>query len=274
MKTNGDRKQQVMEHYDRIATATDGEGCCSPAGGTSCCGGGEQVVSIRPLEDRYAGTAGYVPEADLGLGCGIPTRHAAIAPGDVVLDLGSGAGNDAFIVSHEVGPEGRVIGVDFTPSMVERARENARKRGVTNVEFLSGDIEELPIADNTADVTVSNCVLNLVPDKRRAFAEIFRTLKPGGHFCVSDIVATAELPEPVRRSAALYAGCIAGALERKEYLRIVAETGFSDITIHEEKAVSIPQDDLDAALERDPTKGRNLPSPLLVSMTLSGRKAR
>jgi arsenite methyltransferase len=196
------------------------------------------------IGDAYHGVAGRLEEADLHLGCGVPTRHAALRPGETVLDLGSGAGNDVFIARHEVGPEGRVIGVDMTPDMVGRARANAAKLGYDNVEFRLGEIEHLPVEAGSVDVVISNCVLNLVPDKARAFAETARVLRPGGRFCVSDIVATGELPAGVRAVAGLYVGCVAGAIPEADYLALLAEVGFEDVRIVEPKPIELPDEAL------------------------------
>ena len=193
---------------------------------------------LNVIGDAYAGVAGRLAEADLNLGCGVPTRHAALRPGETVLDLGSGAGNDAFIARHEVGPEGRVLGVDMTAEMIAKARGNAAKLGYDNVEFREGPIEQMPVDAGSVDVVISNCVLNLVPDKGRAFAEMFRVLRPGGRFCVSDIVATGELPAPVREVAALYVGCVAGAMAEDRYLALLETTGFDDVRVAEAKPIA------------------------------------
>ena len=207
----GTLKENVRRQYGAIARqakATNASSCCG-AGGCST-----EVYNI--MTDDYTGLAGYAPDADLGLGCGLPTQFAGIRPGDTVLDLGSGAGNDCFVARHETGADGRVIGVDFTPEMVAKARENAGKLGFQNVEFRQGDIEELPVSDGMIDVVVSNCVLNLVPDKRKAFSEVMRVLRPGGHFSISDVVLVGELPEAIREAAEMYAGCVSGALQDRE----------------------------------------------------------
>ena len=194
------------------------------------------------MTDDYSAVEGYNPDADLALGCGLPTQFALIKKGDVVIDLGSGAGNDCFVARHETGPEGKVIGIDFTPAMIEKARMNAEKLGFNNVEFRQGDIEKMPVTANTADVVVSNCVLNLVPDKQKAFAEIFRVLKPGGHFSISDVVLQGELPESLRSAAEMYAGCVSGAIAKDVYLNIIFKSGFSKISIQKEKPIIIPDD--------------------------------
>jgi SAM-dependent methyltransferase len=192
------------------------------------------------MAEDYAKLNGYVADADLGLGCGLPTEFAQIKARDIVVDLGSGAGNDAFVARSVTGPDGRVIGVDFTEKMIAKARINAEKLGFHNVEFRLGDIENIPVSDDVADVVVSNCVLNLVPDKARAFAETFRILKPGGHFSVSDIVLKGDLPEGLRASAEMYSGCVAGAIQKDDYLTIVKEAGFSLVKVQKERKITIP----------------------------------
>jgi arsenite methyltransferase len=235
MRTEDETRALVRERYAAIARG--GESCCA----TSSCACGEAMApdGLNTIGDAYARVAGRLAEADLNLGCGVPTRHAALAPGETVLDLGSGAGNDAFIARHEVGPEGRVIGVDMTSEMIAKARANAAKLGYGNVEFREGQIERLPIDSASVDIVISNCVLNLVPDKGRAFAETFRVLRPGGRFCVSDIVATGELPAVVREVAALYVGCVAGAMAETDYLALLETTGFEGVRVAEAKPVPL-----------------------------------
>ena len=235
MRTEEETRTLVRERYAAIARA--GDSCCGPAS----CGCGPEMApdGLNVIGDAYAGVAGHLAEADLNLGCGVPTRHAALRPGETVLDLGSGAGNDAFIARHEVGPEGRVLGVDMTSEMVAKARGNAAKLGYANVEFREGPIEQMPVDAGSIDVVISNCVLNLVPDKGRAFAEMFRVLRPGGRFCVSDIVATAELPALVREVAALYVGCVAGAMAEDAYLGLLGTTGFHDVRIAEARPIPL-----------------------------------
>jgi SAM-dependent methyltransferase len=233
-----DLKLVVQEKYGAIAKQSSlltQSSCCGTSG---CCGD----LEISMIGDDYNGLAGHNPDADLGLGCGIPTHYAGIKPGDSVLDLGSGAGNDCFVARAIVGETGQVTGLDFTDTMVEKARVNNQKMGYTNVKFIRGDIEEMPLKDNSYDVVVSNCVLNLVPDKNRAFAQMMRVLKPGGRFCVSDVVIKGSLPDKLQKDAEMYAGCVAGAIEMEEYLGIIAKNGFVDTTVHKQKAISIPED--------------------------------
>jgi SAM-dependent methyltransferase len=238
MTNEHDRLREVVRSkYAEIARqrpAADSASCC----GSGCCA--EPGAGVNMIGDAYAGVGGYLAEADLGLGCGVPVGHAGLRPGQTVLDLGSGAGLDAFVARAEVGPGGHVIGVDMTAEMIAKARANAKQSGYTNVEFRLGEIEHLPVLSDSVDVVISNCVLNLVPDKRRAFAEIFRVLRPGGHFCVSDIVASQALPEWIQGIADAYAGCVAGAIPKDEYLRIIGESGFSETEVAAEKRIRVP----------------------------------
>src|ERR1044072_6467279 len=237
MATDQELKEIVKQKYSEIALQdkeTNQSSCC----GSSCCS--TEVYNI--MSDDYSNLEGYNPDADLGLGCGLPTQFAKIKKGDTVIDLGSGAGNDAFIARHETGETGKVIGIDFTPAMIERARLNAETRGFNNVEFRQGDIEKMPITANTADVIVSNCVLNLVPDKNAVFKEIYRVLKPGGHFSISDIVLMGELPAKIQNAAEMYAGCVAGAIQKEDYLKLIASNRFENITIQKEKVIQVPDE--------------------------------
>jgi arsenite methyltransferase len=242
-------KGLVKEKYSEIALQDKNQNmssCC----GSSCCS--DEVSSI--MADDYALLKGYNPDADLGLGCGLPTQFANIKKGDVVVDLGSGAGNDCFIAREETGSTGKVIGIDMTEAMINLARINAEKRGLHNVEFRLGEIENLPLTSNLADVIVSNCVLNLVPDKKKAFAEIYRVLKPGGHFSIADIVVTGTLPVKILQTAEMYAGCVAGAIQKEDYFSIIRELGFENITLQKEKAIPIPDDVLVNYLSPDEIK--------------------
>lgn len=239
METAEQIKEMVKQKYSEIALQdkeTNATSCCGAT--SSCCG--DNVYNI--MSEDYEKLEGYNPDADLGLGCGLPTQYAKIRQGDVVIDLGSGAGNDCFVARHETGPEGKVIGIDFTEAMIEKARANAEKRGFHNVEFRQGDIEKMPVTSGVANVVVSNCVLNLVPNKPAVFKEILRVLKPGGHFSISDVVLVGELPDSLKNVAEMYAGCVAGAIQKDEYLNIIRETGFTNITIQKEKAIVIPDD--------------------------------
>lgn len=235
-----DIKKTVRDKYAQIAVRskqTAAASCCGPQSGTCCADG---LSDYSTFNDDYNTVEGYVAEADLNLGCGLPTQHAGIRVGDTVLDLGSGAGNDVFVARQLVGETGRVIGVDMTPEMIAKANHNKKQLGFSNVEFRLGDIEQLPVDTENIDVVISNCVLNLVPDKNRAFDEIYRVLKKGGHFCISDVVYRGTMNEQVRRSAELYAGCVAGSLEKSAYLEIIAKSGFRDIAVKTEKRIHIP----------------------------------
>jgi len=238
MQTELEIKKSVRERYGVIADQSKTQNSSSCCGATGCCGDD----SINIMADDYQKMEGYNPDADLGLGCGLPTQFAKIKTGDTVIDLGSGAGNDAFIARHETGETGKVIGIDFTPAMIERARINAEVRGLNNVEFRQGDIDDMPVTSNKADVIVSNCVLNLVPNKHKVFSEIFRVLKPGGHFSISDIVLEGELPGHWKEVAELYSGCITGAIQKTDYLKIIEEAGFTNITLQKEKEITLPED--------------------------------
>lgn len=210
MQNNQQLKEIVKEKYGEIASQSRSQNLSSCCGATSCCG--DDVYNI--MADDYSRLEGYNPDADLGLGCGLPTEFAKLKEGDTVIDLGSGAGNDAFVARRIVGDKGKVIGIDFTDKMVARARENAEKLQYNNVEFRLGDIEDMPVTSNKADVIVSNCVLNLVPNKHKVFSEIFRVLKPGAHFSISDIVLEGALPAKWKEVAELYAGCVSGAIQK------------------------------------------------------------
>jgi ubiquinone/menaquinone biosynthesis C-methylase UbiE len=237
MSTEKNLKELVKQKYAEIALQdkeTNESSCC----GSGCCS--TEVYNI--MSDDYNTLEGYNPDADLGLGCGLPTQFAKIKPGDVVIDLGSGAGNDAFIARHETGETGKVIGIDFTSAMIEKARANAEVRGVNNVEFRLGDIEKMPVTSNIADVIVSNCVLNLVPDKNEVIKEVFRVLKPGGHFSISDIVLVGELPANIQDAAEMYAGCVSGAIQKQVYLEMIDNNGFINVHVQKEKAIILPDD--------------------------------
>jgi len=237
MPTDDQLKEIVRKKYSEIALQdkeTNQSSCCG-AGGCST-----EVYNI--MSDDYTKLEGYNPDADLGLGCGLPTQFARIKKGDTVIDLGSGAGNDCFVARAETGETGKVIGIDFTDAMIVKARNNAETRGFNNVEFRQGDIEKMPVTANVADVIVSNCVLNLVPNKDGVFKEIFRVLKPGGHFSISDVVLLGKLPEGLRKDAEMYAGCVAGAIQKEVYLELIQVNGFTNITIQKEKPITIPDD--------------------------------
>jgi arsenite methyltransferase len=238
MSSDQEIKQMVREKYGAIAGQAKEKNQSSCCGGTGCCSTPEFTV----MAEDYTKLPGYVADADLALGCGLPTEFAQIRKGDTVVDLGSGAGNDAFIARSIVGDTGRVIGIDMTEEMVAKARANARKLDFSNVDFILSDIENIMVESGTADVVVSNCVMNLVPDKQKAFAETFRILKKGGHFSISDIVLRGELPEKVRESASLYAGCIAGARQIDDYLQTIKDAGFVNVTIQKDREIVVPNE--------------------------------
>ena len=246
MKTEAEIKELVRQKYSEIALQdkkTNESSCCG-AGGCST-----EVYNI--MTDDYSNLEGYTADADLGLGCGLPTQFAMINKGDVVIDLGSGAGNDCFVARAETGESGKVIGIDFTEAMVAKARTNAENLGFNNVEFRQGDIEHIPVTADSADVVVSNCVLNLVPNKNNVFSEIFRILKPGGHFSISDVVLTGDLPQKIKNAAEMYAGCVAGAIQKETYLELIQINGFKNLQIQKEKAIIIPDDILANYLNAD-----------------------
>jgi ubiquinone/menaquinone biosynthesis C-methylase UbiE len=237
MQTQDQIKELVKQKYSEIAMQDKSENQ------SSCCGSGcctTEVYNI--MTEDYSGLEGYNPDADLGLGCGLPIQFAQIKKGDLVIDLGSGAGNDCFIARSETGESGKVIGIDFTPAMVEKARSNAEKLGFQNVEFRLGDIEKMPVSSNIADVIVSNCVLNLVPNKDAVFKEIKRVLRSGGHFSISDIVLVGMLPLKIQEAAEMYAGCVSGAVQKQAYLELIEINGFKNITIQKEKPIEVPDD--------------------------------
>lgn len=268
MQTENEIKEMVRRKYSEIALQDKG------TNQSSCCGsGGCSTEVYNIMTDDYTAVDGYNPDADLGLGCGLPTQFAKIKAGDTVIDLGSGAGNDAFIARKEVGEEGKVIGIDFTPAMIDLARTNAEKLGYNNVEFRQGDIDNMPVAANVADVIVSNCVLNLVPDKDAVIKEIYRTLKPGGHFSISDIVLEGALPPNIREAAEMYAGCVSGAIQREVYLELIKANGFENITIQKEKTIVVPDDILSKYLDVDELAQFRNGSAGIYSITVFAQKS-
>ncbi|MFB6273997.1 MAG: arsenite methyltransferase [Salinibacter sp.] len=254
-------KATVREKY--AALATEDGSCCGPS---EC---GETDLDVNMSEEYDAAIAA---DADLDFGCGLPTEHADLQPGERVLDLGSGAGMDAFVARRDVGPDGHVHGVDLAEEMVEKARENADDLGYDNVTFEVGDIEDLPVADETFDVILSNCVLNLVPNKRVAFAKMHRALRPGGRFSVSDIVHVGAFPDDLREPAELYVGCVAGAMERKRYLRLLRDAGFADVRVVTEKPIELPDDLLAEHLSDDAMVRFRQEAAELQSITVVGHR--
>ena len=269
MKTEQELKEIVKQKYGEIALQDKG------TNQSSCCGAGECSTEVcNIMTDDYSNLEGYNPDADLGLGCGLPTQFAKIKKGDTVIDLGSGAGNDCFIARSETGENGKVIGIDFTPAMVDRVRNNAEKLGFTNVEFRQGDIENMPVASNVADVVVSNCVLNLVPNKDGVFKEIYRVLKPGGHFSISDIVLIGDLPDALRKDAEMYAGCVSGAIQKNTYLALINSNGFQNITIQKEKPIIIPDDILQHYLSEEEIVSFKKGATGIFSITVHAEKSK
>jgi arsenite methyltransferase len=267
MGTTEQLKEIVRQKYSEIALqdrSANASSCC----GSGCCS--DEVTNI--MTDDYSTLGGYNPDADLGLGCGLPTQYAKIKKGDVVIDLGSGAGNDCFIARAETGETGKVIGIDFTPAMLEKARANAEKLGYNNVEFRQGDIDKMPVTAGVADVIVSNCVLNLVPDKPGVFREIYRVLKPGGHFSISDIVLAGELPLKIREAAEMYAGCVAGAIQKAEYLGLIEASGFKQITIQKERPITLPTDILSSLLTPEEIQQFRTSNTGIYSVTVFAEK--
>lgn len=267
MKDNEQIKEMVKQKYSEIALQdqdTNASSCCG-AGGCST-----EVYNI--MTDEYTHLEGYSADADLKLGCGLPTEFAKINKGDTVIDLGSGAGNDCFVARHETGESGKVIGIDFTQTMIDKARINADKLGYNNVEFRLGDIENIPVAAEMADVVVSNCVMNLVPDKPKAFSEVYRILKPSRHFSISDIVLTGDLPDKIMNAAEMYAGCVASAILKEDYLQIIKDAGFKNLSLQKEKPIIIPEDILKNYLNEEEIKAYQAKETIIYSITVYGEK--
>jgi len=286
-------KELVREKYGQIAkdapapgavpakpAAASSCGCCAPQASPCCAPSPDPSAStyysedVAGIKEAYDRLDGHIDEADLGLGCGLPTQYAGLAPGQTVVDLGSGAGNDVFVARAAVGETGRVIGVDMTPEMIAKARANAERRGFGNVDFRLGDIESLPVEEAAADVVVSNCVLNLVPDKAKAFAEIFRILKPGGRFCISDIVLEGELPAGLRQAAELYVGCVAGALDRDDYLGLIRGAGFAAVEVKSSKTLDLPDEVLLGHIDAEGLRLYRESAASVLSITVVGEKPR
>jgi len=263
-----DIKQIIKEKYGEIAKQTKDQNAPSCCGEVSC----GSVVDYSVFSEKYDNLKGYHPDADLGLGCGLPTEYAGIQPGNSVLDLGSGAGNDCFVARALVGETGYVAGIDFTEAMIEKARENTRKLGYSNVDFIQGDIENIPVRFGVVDVVISNCVLNLVPDKPKAFSEIFRVLKQGGHFCISDVVLQGELPVGVKEDATMYAGCVSGALPREEYLSIIKEAGFVNVEVKKVKKIDLPDELLLLYMSVEELEKFKTGETGIFSITVTGKK--
>lgn len=266
-KTSEELKNLVQSKYNLIAEKGQPKNASN-----ACCSGKDRDLGYSIFSEDYSNIEGYQPEADLSLGCGVPTELAKMKPGDTVLDLGSGAGNDCFVARAIVGKTGRVIGLDFANKMLEKANENVKKIGYSNVSFVKGDIENIPLNEKTVNVVISNCVLNLVPNKKEAFKQIFKVLQPGGHFAVSDIVLVGEFPEKLRDAAYLYAGCVSGALQKDEYLNTIEEAGFKHISVSREKEITIPNDILLQILSLQELKDFKTSGTKIFSITVYGEK--
>jgi arsenite methyltransferase len=261
-----DLKLIVKEKYSEIVKSNDqSSSCCGT--GSSCCGTDYTVFS-----EDYQNLQGYNPDADYNLGCGIPTEYAQIKAGDTVVDLGSGAGNDCFVARAFVGESGKVIGIDMTDAMIEKARENNNKLGFSNVEFRLGDIENMPVETDSTDVVISNCVLNLVPDKDKAFAEIFRILRPGGHLSVSDVVLRGSLPAKIQQAAELYAGCVSGAIDIDLYIEKMKKAGLSNVRVQKEKMITLSDETLLAYFDQGELKKFRTSGAGIFSITVYGVK--
>lgn len=268
-KGKPDMKELVKKRYNDLAVLNkESIGCCcnpmAPAAPS------KKVFTI--MSEDYSQLKGYEPDADLGVGCGLPTQYARIQKGDTVVDLGSGAGNDCFIAREETGENGHVFGIDFALQMLAKARANASRRGFTNIEFLEGDIENMPLPDQTADVVVSNCVLNLLPRKDRIFKEIYRVLKPGGHFCISDVVLNGAFPKEFTDNAAMYAGCIASAIQREDYLGEIEKANFIDIKVERTKTITIPDEVLQEHLDQATIAKYKIGNVGIYSITVTGKR--
>lgn len=269
MSTDEELKKIVREKYGEIVSQEKDQGsCCGPTA-TTCCG---PNADLTVFSEDYSKLEGYNPDADYGLGCGLPTEFAKIKPGDTIVDLGSGAGNDCFVARQITGENGHVIGVDMTPNMIDKARENAQKLKLKNVEFRLGEIENLPVKNGEADVVVSNCVLNLVPDKKKALEETFRILKNGGHFSVSDIVTYDAIPDGLRDEAALYAGCVSGALRKNDYMQLIRKTGFVNVVIQKERKINLPDELLKKYLNTEQIRKYKEEFAGIASITVYGEK--
>ena len=267
MNSNEEIKEMVKQKYAEIALQNQ------DTNASSCCGSGGCSTDVyNIMTDDYDHLEGYNPDADLKLGCGLPTEFAKIKKGDYVVDLGSGAGNDCFVARAETGESGKVVGIDFTPEMIEKARNNADKLGFNNVEFRLGDIENIPLMSNVADVVVSNCVMNLVPNKPKAFAEVQRILKPTGHFSISDIVLVGDLPEKIKNAAEMYAGCVASAIQMEDYLKIIENSGFKNMTLQKKKPIIVPDDILKNYLNEEEIQQYKDSTTRIYSITVYAEK--
>jgi arsenite methyltransferase len=264
-------KDKIKEAYSGIVTENNATNCCNPSPDftSSCCGSSSELTGFS---EDYSKLPGYNPDADYGLGCGVPVAFAGIKKEHTVLDLGSGAGNDVFVARSLVGENGKVIGVDMTPAMIEKANENKRKLGFDNVEFILGDIEKLPLTENTVDVVISNCVLNLVSDKLATYQGIHKVLKPNAHFSISDVVVSGKLIDKMENIVELYAGCIAGAMVKDEYISTIKKAGFKKVEIKKEKIVYLPDSFLLQYLTQDELIEFRSTGVQVLSITVNGEK--
>ncbi|MBT3423578.1 MAG: arsenite methyltransferase [Bacteroidetes bacterium] len=269
MKEKDLKKRLVKEKYGEVALGKWRESSC-------CCCSSEihRDDTITSFSQCYEGLPGYFDKADLHIGCGIPTEFIGIKKGDVVLDLGSGAGNDCFLAHHLTGDAGKVIGLDFTDEMVDKAQENKQQKGYQNIEFIKGDIENIPINDQEIDIVISNCVLNLVPDKEKAFKEIYRVLKYGGVFSISDMVIKGELPDSIRDDAELYVGCVAGAIQLESYIDIIEKSGFDQPEIKNIKRVMVPVEILVHYMTEDEINEFRTGNTGIFSVTITASKTK
>lgn len=266
-KTSDELKDTVRKKYAQISEQSREDNT------NSCCGaGGCDTVDYSVFADDYTAMEGYNADADLGLGCGLPTEYAHIQKGDTVVDLGSGAGNDCFVARQITGDKGRVIGLDMTEKMIDIANSNVEKLGFKNVAFVLGDIENMPLEDNLADVVVSNCVLNLVPDKKLAFGETYRITKPGGHFSISDVVIKGDLPDSLKEDAEMYAGCVAGAIDMDEYLSVIEEAGFENVAVQKQKEITLPEEILAKYMSKEEIREFKESETGIFSITVYGEK--
>ncbi len=268
MENSKNIKEIVKEKYGTIAKDVNKESGC----GCCCDDSSKKIVDYTIMSDDYSKLEGYSKDADLGLGCGLPTEFANLKIGDTVVDLGAGAGNDVFVVRSIVGDTGKVIGIDMTEEMIDLANTNKEKLGFSNVDFRLGEIEDLPVDEESVDVVISNCVLNLVPNKEKSFSEIHRILKKGGHFCISDIVLVGNLPEGLKKSAEMYAGCVAGALQQDDYIGIIKQTGFKNVEIKKTKTITIPDEILAQYLNNEQLSKYNKSGIGIFSITVVGEK--
>lgn len=268
IKTADEIKESVKKKYGEISNQNRSENDSSCCGEIGCC----DTVDYAIFAEDYSAQIGYNSDADLGLGCGLPTEYAKMKSGDTVVDLGSGAGNDCFVARQAVGDAGRVIGIDMTKEMNDKARQNAEKLNYTNVEFKLGDIEDIPLEEGVADVVVSNCVMNLVPDKEKAFSETYRIIRPGGHFSISDVVISGEIPDKIKEDAELYVGCVAGAIDKEEYLSVIKQSGFKNVTVQKSKKITVPDEILLKTLTESELKLFNKSNTGIFSITVYGEK--